>query len=249
MTHGFAVLIGFVRPIPDVATFATPIFVDDAGNHLVQHEIGGCITAFQPVNVGEEFEAITFKIAVHVGDAALYSFEMRTGSVLIGPASLLGRTLTTRLLDATNADAKYSHTVAAVRRFVEFSRGAYSNLSSGFPCLIELTRQGAGEPFYLSHVLCGQPALGTRMYAEGELLDAFTPTRWETEIFNLLSSPHTPEPDSLDHTSQYIESLISQFPDRGLARTQFRESLDNVFRMWWPSRPKRLEGRLSLIHI
>jgi predicted signal transduction protein with EAL and GGDEF domain len=77
-------LVGFARAMPDVSTFSTPIFVDGAGEYVVQMERDGFVESFEGTNFGEEFVESPLQLALKVGDPILLCFELAFGVFLVG---------------------------------------------------------------------------------------------------------------------------------------------------------------------
>ncbi len=160
-----AVLIGFARPVPGIAGFVIPIWLDSEGRVCAQIEQNSIIIGFAPVTVGDDFEPINFSMlfvkAVREGNVseleeitkavrrsifttALYAFEEFVGDrVILGSRPDLASYLEQILPERLGPHAKAPVPYAAAARFI--GQEVLDHL-----CQIQREKHGRAPPLRVS---------------------------------------------------------------------------------------------------
>ena len=157
MKQFIGVLVGFIRPIPEVYTFVTPVFYDGADGYVTQEVVDDCVVGFQPITFNKEFQPIKFKIAIQDGDVALHGIEMSNVELIIGCASLLGSVLESRLVDKEKYNQAYTN--EAIRRFIAAPKGITTIYNSTFPCVVQLLRNAKSVEYKFKCFISTDPLL------------------------------------------------------------------------------------------
>jgi DNA-binding NarL/FixJ family response regulator len=120
MKEAVGLLTGIARPIPEVATFVTPVFRSRKGGTIVQRvDENGLVAGFAPITVGEEFESLSAHHLVFTNDPALFGFELGHGRIALGSAHGLADLLTEPETLGPSPGTIHRATRAAIRRFIE----------------------------------------------------------------------------------------------------------------------------------
>lgn len=145
-------LTGFIRRLPGILSFVTPVFNDDLGRAHAQtsRENTNAVSGFVLVNTDEDFIEVDFRICVSIGDAPLYGFETSDRTILAGSARPLSEQLKQMMAETPDYRAAMPHTSEMIDRFVR-SAGK-PQTESPHECLYHLGRIHLDEPYRLTHV-------------------------------------------------------------------------------------------------
>ena len=146
-------VVGIARPIPDVATFVTPVFSDSNGEYVVQEIAGGRVVGFQPVVLGEEFQSLTCRIAVHIGDPPIYGFESVSGDLLMSPAHLLSSVLPMHPEFHDSSAPALPYTRAAILRFMNSVAGSVADSELPCPYVMRFRKPESATEFVAWHLV------------------------------------------------------------------------------------------------
>lgn len=112
-------LAGFVRPIPDVRSFVTPVFLGNDDIHYLQDVRNHIVIGFTRTTFGEEFQSVASHHAVRIGDRALYGFENAPECVAMACAWELASFLRDEKMAEHTELSDAPHTARAVGRFCD----------------------------------------------------------------------------------------------------------------------------------
>jgi hypothetical protein len=132
MTVKFCLLAGVIRPIPDVLTFVTPIFIGNDDYYYLQEVRDGQVIGFDRTNVGEEFQPVSSRYALTIGDQALYGFEVDQDQFLLSSATRLANFLRNLFSDLKQSSSGPC-TAQAVHRFCEEVANSHKDLWHSHP--------------------------------------------------------------------------------------------------------------------
>ncbi len=142
-------LIGFCRSLPEVCTFATPVFEDEAGQRWAQQiDDLGIVRAVQAIETGEEFLPTSFERSICLGEAAIWAFEVVPNVFMIGTGGDLAEGLRAYFEFAN----PHNPTETAVLRFIAFVRANHVAPKTGFlswyglPPALRVAAQGHLHP-------------------------------------------------------------------------------------------------------
>ena len=110
-------LKGVARVIPDVCTFVTPVFNDEAGGNFIQEITDGRTVNFRPIALAEEFVPIKVSMSLMIEEDAVYAFESSSGHYLLGTWARLAEELVTHWIPTITSAIADDPTVAAIHRF------------------------------------------------------------------------------------------------------------------------------------
>ena len=164
-----ASLAGFARPMPDVLTFAVPVFLSDAGSLVTQVIVDGKVVAFDDFAVGEDFVSCALGLSTRVGGFAMACFEVRPDAFLVGNAASLGPVVQglTGRPGAGFCDA----TVNAVQRFLDSLPSCCRASETALVLLVQLCE---GSP---PRVVSVEPGISLRWLTEGAQVATLGPGR------------------------------------------------------------------------
>lgn len=140
-------LSGFIRRLPNILTFATPVFTDDHGRTHAQSENRntGSVDGFTPLDTSTDgFIQTEFPICVSLGDAALYAFEVSEHTIIAGTARALSEQLRQMLSEAPDYRSAMPRTSEMIDRFIDFA--TFTKTASTHSCLYHLGRVHSDEP-------------------------------------------------------------------------------------------------------
>lgn len=161
MSIEVGVLAGIARPIPDVATFVTPIFSGHNGGYFVQKVSNDVIIDFQPVVLSDEFQELRIGVAVQLGDPPMYGFETTDGRFLLGEARPLAAALAKDGCPPPPANLNRSYTFSAIQRFINYALAVSADYRSFAPYVMEFSKSPVGDEFVVQPLIVDQSALKT----------------------------------------------------------------------------------------
>lgn len=137
-----AMLAGIARVVPDVLTFATPIFVDAAGAYLSQREHDDIVDGFDYVSIGEDVSPVSSLLWNAVGNSCIHGFEVNSGEFIFGSS----RRLAAFLKENEGLWAAKRGTADLVQRLIERSRSdVLSRTSDTQPLVRAFVRERAAD--------------------------------------------------------------------------------------------------------
>lgn len=226
-------LVGFCRGMPDVYTFVTPIFVDDAGDYVAQfdQQNSGLVSEFQSVDISDGLERVDFDFAAKVEGPALFAFEVSDSRVALGHPRMLATYLQKNLKHSPRFRESRPQTSAAIDRFLDFA----------------LTRPATAGDCYLFELM---RITDTYVLRSAEL-DATRTThetiprnlaQWQEEILNSVPADHKVYLDAHQTTEHRIELLALSSKNVVEARTTIEKALSTVLR-----RSSIVDGQLTYL--
>jgi len=177
-------LVGFIRRMPDVYTFATPVFADENGARVAQIESqgGGKVASFHAVEVGRGFAPLDFDFAARVGGPLLYGFEVSDSAIVLGHARTLASYLRKGLEASLHFRNAKPRTTAAIERFIEST--ASSNESADDSYLFELMRPADESTYVLRGAVLDPARVVNKSVPRNR-------TQWRDELLRSAAADHS----------------------------------------------------------
>jgi hypothetical protein len=197
----FITLVGFIRPMLDIKTFAIPVFINSSGLAVVQcdKKDSGIMLGFEEVNTETGFINADFPISTRVGSSMLYAFETSDHSIALGTAGALSAHLKKALEITPDYRITMPHTVDAISRFAHFADGLQTDgrLESIF-----LMEKNSHEGLYNISFANARAPIKTTEKNIGVAKD------WVEVLGKLLSKNHENQLDAHRYAIRQIEKLI-----------------------------------------
>lgn len=220
--NSYATLVGFIRCMPDVHTFAIPVFRDAAGFHMAQHEKegNGIVSGFQEVDIDVGFNVVSLPIENRIGNPMLYAFETSADTLAIGSAGLLSEYLQRAIAETPEFQQFSPHTAAATRRFSEFAQHLDFSVTGNL--LYLLSRRIGNQPPVPVFVTCEPPkSLLSRPSKK-------TISYWPRVLMQLLSAEHCRELAGHSYANMQISALIDNSPEPKSASADLALALSTI---------------------
>jgi hypothetical protein len=216
-------LIGFCRRMPEVYTFVTPIFLNDAGTAVAQLDelYVDRVSSFQPADISSDFVPVEFDLSAKVGGALLHGFEVSDGALVFGHARMLARYLSNTLESSPGYRRSRPRTTAAIERFLDFAASQSAAAEGAY--LFELTRLAVEG----AYVLTGSSVDAVRGARQAT---PDTPEQWQEVILQNASIDHARFLDAHQTAQHRIEMLTLGSDNIEETRSDIEKSLATLLR-------------------